>query len=1045
MAGTGKSAISTTFSRNMDDEGLLGATFFIDRQVADRTDPRRIVQSLAYDLAERDSSRLRALWSSLRAKPTIKEMPLREQVQALIKRPLDATYSETLVIVIDGLDECAPSSGTQLLSTLVDCLAGLQIKLLVSSRRDHEIASRFALIPHKSILLQEQPLEEVENDVRLYWEHSLDELCPTRGDADSDWRHAISLDGLVERTGHLFIYATTILKMIENVQHSRVEELTELLEKSNPETSLTETNEGSLLDALYLHILTRAVSNRDGTVNPKSVLRLRNILEVVIFARQPLTRAALSQLLEMKTDALDGYIATLVSVLVIPDASSSDGVVRPLHQSFSGFVCQYSKRVHHGLAIEAATANARLTEHCLARLNKDLRFDICDIRDPSLFNVEVEDLKDRLRKHVSLALRYSCEFWAVHCLYYVRASRPQHQVPLGLVEFCNTHLLHWIELLSLINGLNDILRIMPTLLTMFEVSLASLSQCCERLMTFSSLQDQEYLESHHIGPGLADTYALMKVYMVPISSGALHVYHSGVVSMPRCTLSTQVSRPLVGKLVSQRDHQWPAGPMLFAGHPHGITSVAYSPNGVQIISGSEDYTVRVWEAVSGDNKHTLSGHTSLITSVAFSPDSLQIISSSDDRTVRVWDAASRAHKHTLSGHTGGIRSVVFSPDGLQIISGSDDCTVRVWDAVSGAHNRIMEGHTGPICSVAFSPNGAQIISGSTDRTVRVWDAVSGKHKHTMVTGHTDWICSVAFSPDGFQIISSSDDRTVRVWDATSRAHKHTLSGHTDWIRSVVFSPDGLQIISGSDDCTVRVWDAVSGAHRHTLVGHTRWIRSVAFSPDGSQIISGSYDRTVRVWDATMLGMPHNTLARDEESRCMAQGGATLSNKSRNALVTLNASTFVETHNDGHTDGIRSVVFSSDGLQIISGSIDRTVRVWDATSGVHKHTLEGHTNWIRSVAFSPNGAQIISGSDDRTVRVWDAVSGAHKHTLKGHTHWIRSVVFSPDGSQIISGSDDCTVRVWDAGSGSLQYVMEGFDPRNDTFSFLARSPQANGPY
>jgi hypothetical protein len=472
MAGTGKSAISTTFAQNMDDEGLLGATFFIDRQVADRTDPHRIVQSLAYNLAERDSNRLRALGSILRAQPTIKDMPLREQVQALIKRPLDATRSETLVIVIDGLDECAPSNGTQLLSTLVDCLAGFQIKLLFSSRRDQDVASRFALIPHKLILLQEQPLEEVENDVRLYWEHSLDELCPPRGDVDSDWRHAVSLDGLVKRTGHLFIYATTILKMIEDVQHSRIEELTELLEKSNPETSLTKTNEGSLLDALYLHILTRAASNRNGTVNPKSALRLRDILEVVVFARQPLTRAALSQLLEMRADALDGYLATLVSVLIIPDTSSSDGVVRPLHQSFPDFVCQYSGRVHHDLAIDDTTANAHLTKHCLARLNKELHFDMCNIRDPSLLNVEVEDMKDRLKKHVSLALLYSCEFWAVHCMYAVKASGPQDEVPLGLLEFCNTHLLHWIELLSLVNGLNDAVRIMPTLRAAFEVTLS---------------------------------------------------------------------------------------------------------------------------------------------------------------------------------------------------------------------------------------------------------------------------------------------------------------------------------------------------------------------------------------------------------------------------------------------------------------------------------------------------------------------------------------------------------------------------------------------
>jgi hypothetical protein len=482
MAGTGKSAISTTFALNMDHEELLGATFFVDRQVAERTDPHRIIHSLAYDLAERDHDRLRALWSILRAKPTIKEMPLRDQVQALIRVPLAAACTQTFVIVIDGLDECAPSDGALLLSTLVEFLASFPIKLLVSSRGDQEIAGRFALIPHKPMLLQEQPLEEVQNDVRRYWKHGLDVLC-----GNSDWSNAVSLDRLVELTGRLFIYATTILKMIENVQHSRIEQLTELLEKSNSEASLTETNKGSLLDALYLRILTRAVSNRDGTINPKSVFRLRVILEVVIFARKPLTRAALSQLLDMKTDALGGYLATLVSVLIIPDASSSDGVVRPLHQSFTDFVCQYSGWIHPDLAINAAIANAHLTEHCLARLNKELHFDMCNIRDPSLFNHEVEDMEDRLRKRVSLALRYSCEFWAVHYLECILSTDPRCQVPSGLIEFSRNHLLHWIELLSLIDGLNVISQDIPKLLGAFEVRLSIPSQCCEGLTACSLL------------------------------------------------------------------------------------------------------------------------------------------------------------------------------------------------------------------------------------------------------------------------------------------------------------------------------------------------------------------------------------------------------------------------------------------------------------------------------------------------------------------------------------------------------------------------------
>jgi hypothetical protein len=476
MAGTGKSAISTTFAQSIEDEGLLGATFFVDRQIAERTDPHRIVQSLAYDLAERDHDRLRALWSVLRAKPTIKEMQLREQVLTLIKKPLDATYTETMVIVIDGLDECAPSDGARLLSTLAACLAGFPIKLLVSSRSDRAIVESFELIPHTPIRLQERPADEVAEDVRLYWEHSLDELCRFRRVAG--WRTYVSLDQLVQLTGQLFIYATTILNLIQSSKRNPIEELTALIAHSNLRVALTEMHEYSLLDNLYFRILKHAVSDDDGNVKPKHASRLGAILEVVIFARHPLTPRALSQLLDIDAYELDAYLATLVSVLVLPDATSSDGVIRPLHQSFPDFLCQQGGRVHNELAIDAGIANAHLTKHCLARLNKDLHIDMCDIRDPSLLNDEVHDLADRLKIHAPSALRYSCHSWVIHCLEYMRAAGAQSEVPIGLLEFCNIHLLHWIELLSLINGLNKILQVLPTLLTALEVNLVTPLTSC---------------------------------------------------------------------------------------------------------------------------------------------------------------------------------------------------------------------------------------------------------------------------------------------------------------------------------------------------------------------------------------------------------------------------------------------------------------------------------------------------------------------------------------------------------------------------------------
>ncbi|KAF9524137.1 hypothetical protein CPB83DRAFT_948682 [Crepidotus variabilis] len=470
-------------------------------------------------------------------------------------------------------------------------------------------------------------------------------------------------------------------------------------------------------------------------------------------------------------------------------------------------------------------------------------------------------------------------------------------------------------------------------------------------------------------------------------------------------------------------HEWTLN-----GHSDAVMSVAFSSDDKRILSGSNDKSVRVWDASTGEELKVLDGHSHAVTSVAFSSDGKCIISGSYDQSVQMWDASTGKKLKVLNGHSDWVMSVAFSSDGKCIISGSSDNSVRMWDASTGEVLKVLSGHSGWVMSVAFSSDDKLIISGSNDRSVRMWDASTGKVLKVLY-GHSSSIGSIAFSNDGKHIISGSNDGSVRVWDVSTGKELRVLNGHSSAVNTVAFSNHGKHIISGSYDESVRVWDASIGKELNMLDGHTSEVMSVAFSGDGKHIISGSYDQSVRIWDASTgneLRVLNGHSGAVMSVAFSSDDKHIISGSDDKSVRVWDASTGEELKVlNGHSDTVMSVAFLSDDKCIISGSNDGSVQVWDASTGKVLDVLDvldGHSEVVMSVGFSSNGKQIISGSNDGSVRVWDVSTGKELRVLNGHSGWIMSVAFSSDNKHIISGSVDKSVRVWDA-STALQYIRE----------------------
>ncbi|XP_065355688.1 U5 small nuclear ribonucleoprotein 40 kDa protein [Calliphora vicina] len=246
--------------------------------------------------------------------------------------------------------------------------------------------------------------------------------------------------------------------------------------------------------------------------------------------------------------------------------------------------------------------------------------------------------------------------------------------------------------------------------------------------------------------------------------------------------------------------------LAMSGHTGAVLEAHFNTEGSQIFTCSTDKTLAIWDIVTGNRIRRLKGHTNFVNSVHGTRRGLQMLcSGSDDRTIRIWDARKKLSVHTLEAPF-QVTAVAFNDTSEQVISGGIDNELKVWDIRKGQILHSLKGHTDTITGISLSPDGSYILSNSMDNTLRIWDIrpyVPGERCVKIFQGHQHNfeknLLRCAWSPDGSKISAGSADRYVYIWDTTSRKILYKLPGHNGSVNDVDFSGKEPLIVSGSSD------------------------------------------------------------------------------------------------------------------------------------------------------------------------------------------------------------------------------------------------------
>ncbi|KAK1813872.1 hypothetical protein LTR12_011704, partial [Friedmanniomyces endolithicus] len=721
VAGTGKSTIARTVAESLHEDGLLGASFFFKRGRGDRSHATLLFPTIARQLADLFPEVGHTVASALDEDSLLCDKHLQPQFEKLLLQPLQqasrpSIRTASVVIVIDALDECENDQNIMTILRLlskIEVITSIRLRIFVSSRPELPMVLGFRKEVrgdlHHDVRLEDVEQTTIERDIRIFYELQFSQIKEDNllydDKISAEWPGKSTIASLVDRAKPLFIVAFTVSRYIAEADPTgRLDKM--LRQDSNePLTGLKGT---------YLPILEQVVAVGDASQRNIRTAEFQHVVGSVILLSNPLSTTALSSLLAISRPEVVRVLQPLSSVLNIP--RTADGRIHPttpitlFHLSFRDFLLDASLKDENKFWVDASKMHGILGTQCVRLLDSGtLREDICAINNPGIRRAEVA--KSTVHGSLPDAVAYACRYWVQHVV-----DSGEHVTDDGAVHpFLQNHLLHWMEALSWLGRASDIIHGLR--------ALRSVTNAESGTQLLSLLDD-------------AIRFALSSRYI--IDHAPLQTYVSALLFAPSQSI---VRRMFAGglrkyfKIMPRVPERWGAEMQKLEGHNSWLSSLAFSPDGKTLMSGSEDCTV-IWDVATGEEMQKYEHETS-VNHVAFSQDCDTLALISGDSIV-IRDAATGEMILKLIGYYGEVTATVFSPDSKTILSTSKDNTLRLWDVATGKEMQKQELAL-PVeeKTLAFSFDNKTIAYGSGECII-IQEAATGVEKQKLV-GHTNMI------------------------------------------------------------------------------------------------------------------------------------------------------------------------------------------------------------------------------------------------------------------------------------------------------------------